>query len=172
MDYLAVGKVLKPQGIKGELKVEILTSFPERFFELERVFTELSGLEELEISEVRLQQNFVYLKIKGIESIEDAGPLRGKLLKIPASWRKKLPRGEYYIYELIGLSVFSTSGEYLGKLTEVLSLPGNDVYMVEKEEQEIPVPALKKVVKKVDISGRRMEVELLPGLREAGKNAD
>ncbi len=172
MDYLAVGKVLKPQGIKGELKIEALTSFPERFLELERVFTEVSGWEELEISGVRLKQNFVFLKIKGIDSIEEAEPLRGKLLKIPASWRKKLPQGEYYIFDLIGIEVFSVTGEHLGELTEVLSLPGNDVYLVVKEDQEIPVPALKKVVKKVDISGRRMEVELLPGLREAGKNAD
>ncbi len=170
MDFLAVGKVLKPQGVKGELKVEPLTRSPERFLELEKVFSDARGNKELKICGVRFQKNLVFLKIEGIDSIEGAEQLRNKLLFIPASWRKELPRGEYYIYELIGIEVFTGNGERLGTLKEVMSLPGNDVFLVEKEDEEILIPALKKVVKKVDLDRGQMEVELLPGLREAGAN--
>ncbi len=172
MEFLAVGRVLKPQGVKGEIKVKPLTRSPERFLDLEKVFIEGPEKKTLEIMEVRLKKDVVFLKVAGFDSIEDVEPLRNKLLLIPVSWRQELPEGEYYIYELIGIDVFSTQGEHLGEISEVMSLPGNDVYLVKKGDQEIPIPALKKVVKKVDISGKRMEVELLPGLREAGKNAN
>ncbi len=172
MEYLAVGRVLKPQGVKGELKVEPWTRSPERFQDLSRVFTDISGYEELQVTGVRCHRGFVYLKAAGIASLEEAETLRGSLLWIPASWREQLPPGEYYIYDLLGIQVYCSGGEYLGELIEVLSLPGNDVFLVQKGQQELLIPALYRVIKRVDIAGSRMEVEMLPGLREAGKNAD
>lgn len=172
MDYLAVGRVLKPQGVKGELKVEPWTRSPQRFKDLSRVFTDIPGYEELQINGVRCHRGFVYLEVAGIASLEEAEALRGSLLWIPASWREQLPPGEYYIYDLLGIQVYCSSGEYLGEIKEVLSLPGNDVFLVQKGTQELLIPALYQVIKRVDIAGSRMEVELLPGLREAGKNAD
>ncbi len=172
MEYLAVGKVLKPQGVKGELKVEPWTRSPERFKNLSRVFTDIPEYETLELVQVRCHRRFVYLKAAGIDSLEEAEGLRDSLLWIPESWREELPPGEYYIYDLLGMQVYCTSGEYLGELKEVLSLPGNDVFLVKKGQQELLIPALHRVIKEVDMGRSRMEIIMLPGLREAGKYAD
>jgi len=167
MEYLAVGRVLKPQGIKGEIKVEPLTHSLERFEALEKVYSDIPSKRQLNILNCRLHKGYPILKLEGIDDVDQARSLAGSYLKIPSTWREELPVDSYYIYDLVGLEVFTGDGKHLGELKEVMTLPGNDVFLVQGEGRELLIPALKQVVKKVDLEEKRLVVELLPGLGEA-----
>ena len=103
------------------------------------------------------------LKLAGIDNVESAEGLRGYWVMVPIEKAKKLPRGAYYIYQLVGLEVYDTGGEYLGKIDDVLTAAANDVYLVrgpgvKDPTGELLVPAIKAVVKRVDLAGGRMVI--------------
>lgn len=165
MNEVLVGTVIKPHGVKGELKVYPITDNPQRFKKLEKVSLEQKGVTRtFNILQARAHQDEVYLILEGIETLEEAEKLRGAAVKIDRSDVPPLKEGWYY-FELEGMQVFE--GEvFLGVLTQVIQTGANDVYLVKGDQREICVPALKSVVKKVDVPGRRMDVELPPGLLE------
>lgn len=163
MDQVLVGEVSKPHGIHGELKVYPITDNPERFKKLEKLFLKTKeGTRLFPIRHVRVQGNEVFLTLEGIETREEAEKYRGAAVKIDRADVLPLQEGWYY-FELEGLNVYEGDA-FLGVLTQVVETGANDVYLVRGERGEICVPALKSVVKKVDIPGRRMDVELPPGL--------
>lgn len=166
MDYVAVGYVIKPQGKKGEVRVLPLTDDPERFSRLNRVFCKVNGFHVLEIQSYRLIKDVVILKFKGFDSIEHAKKLKKLYLEIPVNERVKLPADHYFISELLGMEVKTKKGRPLGKIKEILSLPGNDVYVVDDGQREHLIPALKKVVMDVDETKKIMTIDPLPGLLE------
>ncbi|HVJ47898.1 ribosome maturation factor RimM [Desulfitobacterium sp.] len=165
MNEVLIGEVIKPHGVQGELKVYPITSNPQRFKSLEKVILEQAGvIRTFKVLKARVQQDEVYLTLEGIETREEAEKLRGVAVKIDRTDVPPLKEGWYY-FELEGMQVFE--GEVcLGVLTQVIETGSNDVYLVKGEKGEICVPALKSVVKKVDVPGRRMEVELPLGLLE------
>ncbi|MEA4900178.1 ribosome maturation factor RimM [Desulfitobacterium sp.] len=165
MNEVLVGEVIKPHGIRGELKIFPLTDNPSRFKKLAKVTLEQKGvIRTFNILKVQVHQDEVYLTLEGIETREEAEKLRGFAVKIDRADVPPLEKGWYY-FELEGMQVFD--GEVcLGVLTQVLQTGANDVYLVKGECGEICVPALKTVVKKVDVPGRRMDVTLPPGLLE------
>lgn len=165
MNEVLVGEVIKPHGVRGELKVYPITDNPQRFKKLEKVFLEQNGvLQPFNLLKVRVYQDEIYLTLEGIETREEAEKFRGSAVKIDRTNVPPLKEGWYY-FELEGMQVFE--GEVcLGVLSQVLQTGSNDVYLVKGERGEICIPALKSVVKKVDVPGRRMEVELPLGLLE------
>lgn len=165
MNEVLVGEVIKPHGVRGELKVYPITDNPQRFKKLEKVFIEQNGvLQPFNLLKVRVYQDEIYLTLEGIETREEAEKFRGSAVKIDRTNVPPLKEGWYY-FELEGMQVFE--GEVcLGVLSQVLQTGSNDVYLVKGERGEICIPALKSVVKKVDVPGRRMEVELPLGLLE------
>jgi 16S rRNA processing protein RimM len=105
------------------------------------------------------------ISLDGVETPEAAGEFRNTYVYVRADDRPPLPEGEYYHHQLIGMQVISDDGLVLGHLTEVLSYPANDVYIVQPAAgREILLPALKSVIVKVDLDARKMQVHLLPGL--------
>lgn len=165
METVLVGEILKPHGVQGEVKVYPLTSDVRRFAKLKNVI--ISGgpdQRSMEIRGVRLGDGFVYLHLQGIDSIEAAEKLRGFKIYIDRAEVPPLKEGWYY-FELEGMQVFE-AGICLGTLVQILETGANDVYVVRGDKGEICVPALKSVVKNVDVSGRRMDVTLPPGLLE------
>ena len=121
-------------------------------------------LVEFKIESVRYAKNMVFLKLKGIDTIEQAEELRNYYLQAKRS-DIKLKKGAYFIVDLIGLEVYTEEGELLGTLKEVLQPGANDVYVVEnKAKQEILLPVIPDVVKQVDIEGKKIVVKLLEGL--------
>ncbi|HKP51747.1 MAG TPA: ribosome maturation factor RimM [Chloroflexia bacterium] len=103
------------------------------------------------------------LKLSGVDSIEAAEGLRGYWVMVPIEQAKKLPRGSYYLYQLAGLDVYDTSGEYVGKIDEIITSAANDVYVVRGPgvtdlTGELLVPAIKAVVKRVDVAGGKMVI--------------
>lgn len=164
-DLIAVGEIVKAQGIKGEVKVIPLTDNPARFGKLRRVFLQNgNSLQELQLETYRLFKQFILLKFEGVDDMNAANALGRGLLLIPRVERLKLPPGRYYHDEIEGLKVYQTTGEYLGEIERILETGSNDVYVVKGDSGEILIPALKSVVKLIDTDLGRMEVDLPDGL--------
>ena len=161
--YLVVGRIVAPWGVRGEVKVAIETDFPERFKRLKRVYLgEKATPFVLEGS--RLHKGHALLKLGGCDDRNAAEKLRGQLVQIPLEEAMPLGEDEYYVYQIVGLDVWSTEGEHLGRVGEVLFTGANDVYVVQGEKGEILIPAVEDVVLEVDIAGGRLTVELMKGL--------
>lgn len=160
-----VGKVLKPQGIKGELKVEVITSFPEHFTKLKKLYIIDKEPYSLRLESVKSRQGFVFVKFEKIDNIEQAEKLRGQYLYIPEEELYPLAKDEYYHHQLIGLKIFSEDGEYIGELKEIESYAANDVYIVEDESNgKLLIPAIKDIIKKIDLNARRITIHVMEGL--------
>ena len=158
--YIAVGRVLAPFGVSGEIKVE--PSAPPQTFDPGRSVTLRGDVREIESS--RRHKGAFLLKLAGIETPEDVAGYRGEYLQIPEGDRATLDEGEYNRYELIGLRVVSTEGEELGEITEVLERPANDVFVVRGPKGEALIPAVDDIVREVDIEGGVVTIEVVPGL--------
>ncbi|NMA68635.1 MAG: 16S rRNA processing protein RimM [Desulfitobacterium sp.] len=165
MDEVLIGEITKPHGIKGELKVRPITDFPERFKKLQEVIlvAPKGTKDTFKIKKANVQGTDIYLALDGVNSRDEAEKLRGMAIKIKSSEVPPLGKGRYYYFELEGMEVYE-GDNYLGILTQILETGANDVYLVKGPQGEICVPALKTVVKKVDVPGKRMDVILPPGL--------
>jgi 16S rRNA processing protein RimM len=173
MQRIAIGQISKVRGIRGEMVIDPLTDDPNRFSELKRIWlSKGEKIARFEVEQVRvgliskrLKQK-VLLKLKGVESREEAEKLVGSFLEIEKEGLIKLPEGRYFIFDLIGLKVMTTENRQLGTVKEVISLPANDVYLVEGNEKEYDIPAIKEVVKKIDLEKKVMVIEPKEGLLE------
>lgn len=163
MNEVLIGEVLRPHGNRGELKIYPLTTDPERFLKLQEVIMR-SGKsnQHFKITSARVQMETVVLALEGIETIDQAEKYRGWEVRIDRSEVPPLQEGWYY-FELEGMQVYE-GDVLLGTLTQVLETGANDVYVVKGTKGEFCIPALKSVVRKVDVSGKRMDVLLPPGL--------
>jgi len=161
-----IGKVLKPQGTKGEVKVEIITSFPEHFVSLDSVyFEENKNYQAYSIESTRTTDRFVFLKFENIDSIDQAEKLRNKYCYIREDELSELTKDEYYIHDLIGMQVFDEAGNRIGEISEVESYPANDVYVVSSPEGvQLNFPAIQEVIKSVDKKENKMTIHILDGL--------
>jgi len=166
-DYLAVGKILSSWSYKGQVKVEPLTDDIRRFKKLKRVFLESNGQKiphEVE-SVTFLSGAFVVIKIKGIDTKQEAQKLVSCYLYVHRDDAVKLPEGHYFISDIIGLKVYTEQHELLGEVTDVLKTGSNDVYVVRRDgEKDILLPAIKQVVKLIDIENKKMVVRLMEGM--------
>ncbi len=155
---MVIGQVTAPFGIHGEVKVRPDTDYPERFTQLRQVCLEFpDGSERLvRVRQARLTPKFILVTFAGYQGREATDALRGALVKIRQSMALPLPEGAYYLHQLVGLQVVTTDGRDLGPITEVLKYPANDVYVT----ATVLIPALRQVVKEIDLEGGRMVVEL------------
>ncbi|MPZ48000.1 MAG: 16S rRNA processing protein RimM [Dehalococcoidia bacterium] len=158
---MTVGRVLVPHGIRGEVKVEPLTDFPERFDAGGRVWIE--GAARL-IERSRPQDRNLILKLQGVDTRDAAEALRGKELMLPEAPPIDEP-GRFYQHDILGLRVEDAAGEKLGVIADILSTGANDVYVVRGERGELLLPAVEDVVKQIDLTSGSIIVELLPGLK-------
>ncbi len=162
---IRVGKISNTHGHKGALKVIPMTDYPERFEELDEVYmVDGDKKEKFTITSVKYQKNNLILEIQEIKDMNQAELYKGKYLFIEMKDVRSLPEGRYYIFQLIGLEVYENN-VLLGKIRDVIQTGSNDVYIVKRAEGEkdLLIPALKKVVKNIDLENKRMQVELLEG---------
>lgn len=167
-ELLQVGVITTTHGIRGEVKVYPTTDDPARFKELKKVILD-TGKEraELEIASVKFFKQFVILKFKGIDDINDVEKYRKARLLVTRDQAVPLSANEYFAADLIDLKVVSDTGENLGVLCDVIFTGANDVYAVKKEgEKELLIPAIHDCILKVDLNMGIMTVHLLPGLRD------
>lgn len=165
-DYIKVGEIVNTQGVKGEIRVIPTTDFPERFVENSQVSVLLRGQrKDYTIERAWEHKQFIIIKFIEISDMTEAEKLKGGLLQITPEELMPLPAGNYYIFQIIGLRVCDQSNQELGTIAQVLQTGANDVYVVKNDQgQEILIPAIKSVVKNIDINSGKMEVILPDGL--------
>ncbi len=168
--YLAIGRITAPFGLRGEVKVEIHTDWPQRFALLERVYIGDEAARVMRVAQVehvRLHKGRAILKLDISPDRTAAEELRGQWLFIPREEAMPLGEDEYYIHEIIGLEVWE-GDRYLGEVVEVLETTpeANDVYVVRGERGELLLPAVQHVILKVDLEAGRMYVSVPPGLED------
>ncbi len=172
-NFIAIGKIVKTIGIKGNLKIFPLTDFPERFNDLKdlTLYDEKeskffknreSGSYKFEISECRISTNYINLKFSGFNTIESAKELAGKILMIDEKHRVVLDEGNFYFYDLVDADVFN-NGENIGKVISLVNYGSGDLFNVKYKDKEILIPFRDEFVKKVDTNSRRIDVELIDG---------
>ena len=169
-DMLRIGVVTSPHGVKGELKVYPTTDDPDRFKQIKSLVVETaSGSFPMDVEGVKYFKNMVILKLSGIHSMNEAELYRNADLLILRSQSAPLGENEYFIGDLLQMDVFLQDGTRYGTLTDVLKTSGaNDVYEITRlDGKTVLIPMIREVVKAVDVSGRRMTIDLLPGLEDA-----
>ena len=163
---LQVGVISSTHGVRGEVKVFPTTDDVKRFKKLKKVILD-TGKEQLplEIEGVKFFKQFVILKFRGIDNINDIEKYKGKRLLVDREHAVKLKKDEYFIADMIGMDVFTEDGELFGALKDVMETGANDVYIIEMSDgKEVLVPAIKQCILDVDIENRKMVIHLMEGL--------
>ncbi|MEC4686317.1 MAG: ribosome maturation factor RimM [Nitrospirota bacterium] len=164
---VSIGRIVKSRGVKGEFIVLPLTFSLERFDDVSRVYIKFDDeIKEFTIEYSKPYGRTVIMKLRGINSPEDAAALRGGQLMVPEEESPPLPDGVYYYYQIIGLRVFTVDGEYIGRVTDIIETGSNDVYVVREGEKEYLIPAIKDVVRDIDIRNKRIVISPEAGLLE------
>ncbi len=167
-ELIAIGLVTRPVGVRGEVRIQPLTFSVERFRALSTVQVGKSAarVEARSLQGVRPQGDGVILKLDGVETRDQAEALRGAFIFVESEASAPPPPGAYRVDDIIGSSVVLPSGRTVGKVADVLILPGNDVWVVREGDREYLVPAVKELILSVDVASRRIAVADLDGLFE------
>ena len=166
VDLFQVGTISSTHGVRGEVKVYPTTDDVRRFKKLKEVLLD-TGKEmlTLEVESVKFFKQFAILKFKGIDTLNDVEKYRMKNLFVTRANAVKLQKDEYFMADLIGLSVFTDGGENFGELTDVIQTGANDVYVVTMADgKEVLMPAIKECILSVDMEERQMKVHVMDGL--------
>ena len=160
---MLIGTVAAPMGIRGELKIDLATDFPDRFKQTKTVYV---GEEHrpMAVEGARRHTDRILLRLAGVPDRTAAEEYRGKHLYVPRSEAMPLPEGQYYYDQIVGLRVVTTVGESLGTIEQVLPTGSNDVYVARDGEREVLIPAIHDVVKRIDLASGTMLVEPIEGL--------
>lgn len=165
-DLLAIGRIEKVFGLRGEIVVESMTDSPDRFRKVKKAY--LGRTEEsaypVAIERVSIEHRGIRAKLSGIDSRTAAEEIVGFLLFVDPAGRVRLQKGRHFIHELVGLRVIDQEGQEVGRVTSVLKLPAQDVYVVERHGREILVPAVREFVTAVDVEGGTITVRLIEGM--------
>ena len=167
-DFLIVGTITTPHGVHGEVKIFPQTDDTRRFKKLKEVYLD-TGKEKLLLhpESVKFFKQFVIIKFKEFNSMNEVEGLRNKNLMVDREHAVKLQKDEYFISDLIGVKVYREDDSLLGELYDVLQTGANDVYLVKKEDgKEVLLPAIKECIKEVDMENRTMKVFVMPGLED------
>ena len=155
-ERIVIGRVGAAHGIRGELRIIPLTDFPERFPALREVMV---GDELLHIESIKPQGKNFLMRFCEYSVREDAQKLTGRLLTVARAEAAPLDEGEYYVFDIVGLTVYDEEDNELGTVENVLRTGSNDVYAVRSEDgREILIPALRAVVREIDVPGGHMTV--------------
>lgn len=157
-DLFTIGVIVAPHGVRGDIRIMPETDFPERFLDMESCY--IDG-KIYNITSARFHKQFVLMTFAEVTSRDEAELLMRKEIQVGRDDLMPLPEGRYYIYDLIGLDVYDTANNHLGKLKEVLQPGANDVYVVghENEKTELLLPVIDSVVLDIDIEQKRVIVD-------------
>ena len=164
-NWATIGQVVALFGVHGELKVRLLTDIPNRFSNLETIYVGASHA-SFPIQSVRpYKGEMIVLKLKGIDDANSAESLLKQELFIPLSELAKLPQDSYYQHDILGLQVLTLDGQDLGQIVDIIVTGSNDVYIIKNPEgSQVLIPAIKDVIKQIDLIRRTMHIDPLPGL--------
>jgi len=163
--FIAIGRIVRPHGLRGELSIKVLTDFPERFDTIEVVYLGDSQRANIwQVVATRWNKNRILLTLQGCEDRTTAEGLRGLLVQIPIEEAMSLPEDEYYPHELIGLDVVTVDGEELGRISDIIFTNANEVYVVVGPRGQVLLPAIADVIDHVDLDAGQISVRLMEGL--------
>jgi 16S rRNA processing protein RimM len=166
MDLIAIGRISKPIGTQGELKVFPLTANKQRFAGLQSVWVghDATRVEQRDILAVRIDAKQVVVSLNGIETPHQAKESRDKYLFVPKEQKIELRKGSYFMDEVIGCEVVTEKQVNVGIVTDLLPLPANDVWVVRNGTKEFLIPAVKAIIRKVDLKMKRITIHAFEGL--------
>jgi 16S rRNA processing protein RimM len=167
--FLLLGRVLRPHGIRGELRIEVLTAYPERIVSGSKVYIgpdadDVSSAVLHEVTGARKHQGYLILQLEDFVDRNEADILRDQYVMIALEDAVPLEEGEFYLYQVIGLSVYTVDGDFLGEVSDVIETGANDVYVVQGPRGEVLLPATEECVVDIDIDAQKMTVQLMEGL--------
>jgi 16S rRNA processing protein RimM len=167
-DLFPIGKVVKPHGVKGKIKVVYFGEDLSRFADYPEILIQDSAgrPQSYEVLEVVLQPPRLILRLKGVESIEAVEPFLGKEILIRKEQLPDLKEKEYYWFDILGMAVETEEGKGIGRVKEILPTGANDVYVVEGKRGEICLPATTEVIRSIDVERRVIKVIWMEGLWE------
>lgn len=163
-EYLVVGFLRRPHGVKGEILMNVHTDFPERLKTGKTVFVG-DSFQPMVLASLRPHAAGMLVRLRGVKTPEEAGLYRNTWVYVPTEDRPALPEGEYYHHQLIGLNAVTDDGRELGILVDVLETGANDVYVIrDADGNEVLLPAIPAVILEIRLADRQMRVHLLDGL--------
>ena len=165
-DFMEIGEIVKPQGLRGAVKARSYLDSEDILQGLDEVFIRKAGQAAVphRLRKLQTKKNFFFLELERIQDMDAAAKLVGGRILVPSQRLKKLPEGEYYWHDLIGLKVVTEDGEALGRVESIFPTGSNDVYVCRGGRREILMPAIGDVIREIDIERGIMVVRLLEGL--------
>ena len=171
LNFLAVARIVRARGNRGEVLADLYTDYPDRFDLLREVWLEFADRRRgrAVIEHSWFHGGRLVLKFTGVDSIAEAERLSGAWVLIERAQAVPLPEGSFFDHELVGCRVLEVSGEELGKVSGVRRFPGNDLIAVEGSRGEILIPAVSAFIRRISISERTILVDLPEGLVDLNK---
>lgn len=157
VEFLEAGEIVTTHGVRGEMKIYPWSDGPDFLLDFQRV---LIDQKEYKVLSCRVQKTCNLLQLEGIDTVEEAQKLRGKVVKV---YRQDAPADMIFVPELIGMKVIA-EGEAIGEITEVLDYPGNKVYVIEGKHSYM-VPAVKEFILSTDMEANLMHIRMIEGMR-------
>mgnify|MGYP000920545599 FL=1 len=165
---LKVGKIVNTHSLKGEVKVISSTDFEEERFKKGSKLLITRGnqlIREVVVESYRNHKNFLLVKFEEIDSVEEAEKLKNLQIKIDSDEVGELEENEFYFHQIIGCEVFDENDKNLGEIIDILTPGANDVWVIKGENgKEILIPYIEDVVKKIDITSKKVNIEVMEGL--------
>jgi 16S rRNA processing protein RimM len=167
-DLVTIGKIERPFGVKGAVKVRSLSDVPGRFDRLGTVSVAgaMGKILELTVTHVRRAGPIFIMQFAGITTPEEAGMLRGGLIQVPPCEPSARSTDALYECDVVGMVVMDEAGHDLGVVETIMDLPGHQLFVVRKDGRELLIPAAKNFVAAMNVAGRRMTVRRIEGLVE------
>jgi len=162
---IPLGEIVTTHGIKGWLKLKPYNPDSAILSSTQKVFLEKGDVRSTHCLEAsRIHKGRSFLKLRAIDSLEEARKWVGSILSVDEDQLQPLNPGEYYYYQALGLDVFDLQGRWIGVITQVWSKEGGDIYVVTAASKDYLIPAVKAVVEKVDLPGRKLIINPPAGL--------
>ncbi|MDZ7342375.1 MAG: ribosome maturation factor RimM [candidate division KSB1 bacterium] len=173
-EFVAIGKIVNAHGIGGDVVIEPMTDDLEQFSSIKQVYLCLTqeSRQLLAIERTRSTANKILLKFAGINDRNAALDLKGLVIEKRLADCPMLPADSYYIFDIIGLNVRTVDDRWVGEISDVMTLPANDVYIVNDGQQEYLIPAIKAVIKKIDLDTGLVIIDPLEGLLSNTDSSD
>lgn len=168
--YLLLGEVLRPHGVRGELRVRLLTDYPERISKLQSIYLgrnpdNESGIKRYGVEHMRMHQEYGLLKLVGVDDRDQADLLREQYVMVAFKDAVPLEEGEVYLFQIIGMQAVDEEGQDIGIITEILETGANDVYIIHSPRYgEVLFPAISENIIKIDSQSRIVTLRIPEGL--------
>jgi 16S rRNA processing protein RimM len=166
MDLFEAGEIVKTRGLRGCMKVLSYLEDKSNFSKPDFIYIEINQGEKKRfcLNNIKKSGRAFFIELEEINDVESAKDFVGCKVYLPKDILKKLPDGEYYLQDIIGLDVYSEDGNFVGKIESIFPTGSNDVYVCRNKNKEILLPAISHVIKKIDINRRIMTVKIPDGL--------